>query len=62
MILTKEQREEMRLVSKPLMAFLAENCHPHVVCHVDSESVEMLEGVARELAARSPETGKGETP
>ncbi len=39
MILTKEQREELLEVSKPLMKFLSENFHPHVNVVVDSTDV-----------------------
>jgi len=47
MILTKEQIEELKEASKPLMKFLAENFHPHVKVIVDSTDAEFVEASAR---------------
>jgi hypothetical protein len=47
MILSKEQLEELKEVSQPLMKFLAKNFHPHVKVIVDSTDAEILEGSAR---------------
>ena len=44
MILNKEQREEFEKAVRPLMAFLGENCHPHVTVIVDNSRAELLEG------------------
>jgi len=46
MILTKEQLKSLREAALPLMQWLADNCHPHVTAIVDSEHVELLEGLA----------------
>jgi hypothetical protein len=35
--------------AKPLMAWLAKNCHPHCSAVVDAGSVELTEGTAREV-------------
>ena len=46
MKLTQEQCKEMLEVSKPLMKWLNNNCHPHVKAIVENDRVELLEGVA----------------
>lgn len=46
MILTKEQIAQLEEAAKPLMKFLAENCHPHVKVIVESNNAEVLEGLA----------------
>jgi len=46
MILTKEQINEFKEVSKPLVRFLNENCHPHVTVIVVPTGAEILEGLA----------------
>lgn len=46
MVLTNEERDAMLEASKPLMKWMSENCHPHAVVHVDSNRVELLEGIA----------------
>lgn len=46
MILTNEQREQLREAAKPLVKFLCENFHPHVLVVVDPTRVELVEGVA----------------
>jgi len=46
MILTKEQVDEMLLVSRPLIQWIAENCHPHCFALVDSVTVQLVEGIA----------------
>jgi len=48
MILTKEQRDELLKASKPLIAWLNENCHPHCTAMVENDRVELLEGVCME--------------
>ena len=42
MILTKEQIEQFKEASKPLVKFLCENCNPHTVVHVDCVSAEIF--------------------
>jgi len=56
MILTEEQLKFLREAALPLMQWLAENCHPHVTAIVDSEHVELLEGLA--TARRQPKEAK----
>ena len=46
MIITKAQSDELKEAAKPLMKFLNDNCHPHVKVIVDTNRVELLEGVA----------------
>ena len=46
MILTEAEILEMRNAAMPLMVWLANNCHPHVKAIVDSELVEVMEGLA----------------
>lgn len=46
MIMTKEQTAQFEEAAKPLMKFLAENFNPHVKAIVESDSAEMVEGVA----------------
>jgi len=41
-----ERLKFLREAALPLMQWLAENCHPHVTAIVDSEHVELLEGLA----------------
>ena len=48
MILSNEQTLAMKVAAMPLMVWLCENCHPHVKAIVDSELVEIMEGLATE--------------
>ena len=52
MILTEKHLEELRAAAIPLMQWLNDNCHPHVKIIVDSEHIELLEGLA--TARREP--------
>lgn len=45
MNITKEQQQELELLVKPLQEWMNNNCHPHVVAVVDSENMELLEGI-----------------
>ena len=45
MILTKEQSEEFKEASKPLVKWLNENCHPHVTVIVTPGRAELSEGI-----------------
>lgn len=47
MILQEHQMEQMLELSKPLIKWLNENCHPHCEIKIQSDSVEILEGFAR---------------
>lgn len=46
MNLSKEQVEQLKEAAKPLVKFLNENCHPHVVVHVEPTGAEIFEGLA----------------
>lgn len=57
--LKKEQKDlftEFQTLSKPLMAFLAENYHPHVTVILTNSSAELLEGLMSSISEdiRSP--------
>lgn len=45
MIFTEKQRKEFEGVARPLIKFLNDNCHPHVVVVVDSTRAELSEGI-----------------
>jgi hypothetical protein len=42
---TEQQYRELEKLTKPLMQWLADNCHPHVKAIVDSENMELMEGI-----------------
>lgn len=46
MTLTKEQQQAMLEAAKPLISWLNANCHPHCAAHVDSTTIELMEGIA----------------
>ena len=46
MLLTEKQIQELKISALPLMQWLEQNCHPHVIAIVDSEKAEVLEGLA----------------
>lgn len=46
MILTQEQIDALREAAMPLMQWLNDNCHPHCTAIVDSERIELVEGLA----------------
>lgn len=48
MLLTPKQIAEMTEAARPLIKWLAENTHPNCEAHVDYNSVELVEMVARE--------------
>lgn len=45
MNLTPEQQAELQALVRPLQEWMNSNCHPHVVALVDSENMELLEGI-----------------
>lgn len=45
MILTEEQRKEFEEVTKRVMEWLNNNCHPHVTVIIDTTHAELSEGV-----------------
>lgn len=47
MILTKEKIAELEQVSKPLVKWLNDNCHPHTEVRVGHDCAELVEGVCR---------------
>lgn len=60
MNLTNEQERELREAAMPLMQWLRSNCHPHVTAIVDSELIQLLEGVT--TARREPHPDYREYP
>jgi len=50
--MTEQQLKTLREAAMPLMQWLNDNCHPHVKIIVDSEHMELLEGLA--TARREP--------
>ncbi len=46
MILGVERRIEFYELSKPLIEFLNNNCHPHMSIHITSTQSTLLEGIA----------------
>lgn len=52
MKLTLDQIEALREAALPLMQWLNDNCHPHCTAIVDSERMELVEGLA--TARREP--------
>lgn len=47
MFLDERQRMDMLEAAKPLMLWMKEHCHPHCAIHVDSDSAELTECIAR---------------
>ena len=45
MILNEQQRKEFEEVTRPVMKWLNDNCHPHVSVVVAPTSAELSEGV-----------------
>ena len=52
MILTSKQLVTLKEAAMPLMQWINDNCHPHCTAVVDSEHIELLEGLA--TARREP--------
>lgn len=44
MILTPEKKEEFESISRPMIKWLNDNCHPHVHVIIDNERAELSEG------------------
>ena len=44
MILNEQQRKEFEAVTRPVIQWLNENCHPHVSVVVEPARAELLEG------------------
>ena len=49
---TLDEIETLREAALPLMQWLNDNCHPHCTVIVDSERIELVEGLA--TARRKP--------
>lgn len=47
MVITEAQAREMKEAAKPLMKFLCDNFHPHMYIILESNSIELCEGVSR---------------
>jgi len=45
MTMTTEQRAQFEALTRPLIKWLNENCHPHTTIVVEPDSAELLEGV-----------------
>jgi len=45
MILNNEQQKELEKLSRPIVRWLNDNCHPHVAVIITPTSTEMCEGV-----------------
>ena len=45
MILKEEQTYEFEKLTKPLIKWLNENCHPHTTVIIDYDSAELSEGI-----------------
>ena len=45
MILTEQQRKDFEMAARPLVAWLNENCHPHVVAIIEPDRASLSEGV-----------------
>lgn len=45
MTLNKDQQSEFEALSRPLIKFLNDNCHPHVTVILTTDSSEICEGV-----------------
>lgn len=45
MNITPEQQRELEALVRPLQEWLSSNCHPHVKAVVDSENMELMEGI-----------------
>jgi len=46
MTITQDQLKQLGEAAKPLLEFLAENCHPHCSVIVTGQRVELVEGLA----------------
>ena len=46
MILTKQQLEDLKVVSEPLIKWINDNGHPHMSAIVTSTDCELVEGIA----------------
>ena len=53
MKLTRKELIEMLNAAKPLINWINDNCHPHCRALVDNESVELLEGIAKDITLKS---------
>ena len=45
MTLTEQQREDFEAVTRPVIKWLNENCHPHVTVIISPAMAELNEGV-----------------
>ena len=59
MILNTTQRESFNVATQPLMQWLRENCHPHVVVIVEPTRAELTEGVYMSFSKQGEEKETG---
>ena len=45
MIFTNEQQKEFEAITRPVIKFLNDNCHPHVLVIITPTSAELVSGV-----------------
>lgn len=45
MIMTEQQRLEFESITRPVIEWVNNNCHPHVTVIIDSTSSELSEGI-----------------
>jgi hypothetical protein len=50
MTMSDEKYAEFSKAAEPLMTWLRDNAHPHVVAIVAADSAELFEGVARHIS------------
>ncbi len=46
MKLTPDQQAQLEALVRPLQEWMNANCHPHVTALVDSENMELVEGIS----------------
>ena len=44
-MLNASQQDELEILSRPLIKWLNDNCHPHIKVIVDSSRAELVEGI-----------------
>lgn len=44
--MTEQKRKEFEEIVKPVIKWIAENSHPHTKIIIDSNSAEIMEGIA----------------
>ena len=44
-MLNASQQDELEILSRPLIKWLNDNCHPHIKVIVDTNRAELVEGI-----------------